>query len=85
MTLAGQVIELQTAPPQFNPVEVIESILTPWPLTLLSVARRHRRRMLPPLAEAGMLTVVVTNPAELPVHALRPPMGEPKAVLIVEL
>jgi hypothetical protein len=83
--LAGQVIEVQVAPPQLVPVEVSESILMPWPETLESVPRRNLSTTVPPFAAAGRLTVVVTNPPLLPVQALRPAIGEPKLTEITPL
>ena len=45
----------------------------------------HRRNDVLATAAAGRLTVVVMKPAELPLHAWRPPIGLEKAVLIVAL
>ena len=68
-----------------HPVIVILSILAPVPETLLSVARRNLKTTFCPFADAGRLTVVVTNPPELPVHAWRPAIGLPKFTLMVPL
>ena len=70
---------------QSEPATDRPSIHAPVPATLESVALLNLNITTWPLAEAGRFTVVVTNPPELPVHAWRPPIGLPKAALIVAL
>jgi hypothetical protein len=64
---------------------VIVSILTPVADTLLSVAILHLSCIDWPFAAAGSITVVVMYPPELPDHAIRPPIGDMNAVLIVSV
>ena len=61
------------------------SMRQPWFETLTSLAIRKRSTTLCPAAAAGRLTVVVTNPLELPVQACRPAIGLEKEVEIVPL
>jgi hypothetical protein len=61
------------------------SIRQPWFETLMSLPIRNRSTTLWPEAEAGRLTVVVTNPLELPVQAWRPASGLLQQVSIVPL
>src|SRR5450432_3313202 len=59
------------------------SMRQPWIPTLVSLAMRQRSLTFCPAAAAGRFTVVVINPPELPLHAIRPAMGLPNAVEIV--
>jgi hypothetical protein len=52
---------------------------------LVSLPMRNRSTTLWPAAEAGRLTVVVTNPLELPVQACRPASGLLQQLEIVPL
>jgi hypothetical protein len=52
---------------------------------LLSLPIRNRSTTLWPAEAAGRLTVVVTNPLELPVQAWRPASGFEKLLEIVPL
>jgi hypothetical protein len=57
----------------------------PWFVMLMSLPIRNRNTTLWPTAAAGRLTVVVTNPLELPVQAWRPASGLLKLTEIVPL
>jgi hypothetical protein len=61
------------------------SIRHPFRETLKSLPIRNRSTTLWPAAAAGRLTVVVTNPAELPVQAWRSASGLPQHDEIVSL
>src|SRR5262245_9615780 len=56
-------------------VSEMVSTYHPMPPRFLSHPRRHRNRMGSPAAEGGRITVVVTNPPELPLQAGRPASG----------
>ena len=72
-------------PPQVRRVTLTLSMRQPWFETLTSLPIRKRSTTLWPAAAAGRLTVVVTNPLELPVQACRPASGFAKVVEIVPL
>jgi hypothetical protein len=66
-------------------VTLTPSMRQPCTATLLSLPIRQRSTMLWPAAAAGRLTVVVTNPLELPLQAWRPASGLPNDDEIVAL
>jgi hypothetical protein len=61
------------------------SIRQPWLEMLVSLPILNRSTTKWPTAAAGMLTVVVANPPELPVQAWRPASGFEKPLEIVPL
>jgi hypothetical protein len=61
------------------------SIRQPVPATEVSLPIRQRSTTLWPAAADGRLTVVVTKPLDVPLHAFLPASGFSKLVLIVAL
>jgi hypothetical protein len=79
-TAVGVTVAAEASQHSKPSVRMTPSMRQPTALTLLSLPRRQRNAMLCPATDEGRSTTVSMYPAELPLHALRPPMGLPEMV-----